>query len=588
MEELNDEELPKGEETVDELKYRGLHRMKRALKQDGVMEEIVKHLIDSLSRTEPRLATNIDLWRKTFFRNDKNPDVEKFLLYLGRKKYTVAMLKDACEDLHLHDVLLWLKKTPRIGESVRLSCVYFAWPEAEVVWFRNDSRAGRGAILEYEAKVAGEPWFVHCEVRNSVGSVQSTCLSKTFFTTNTYWVFVSRLVYQSVYHKRYKEQKDERQRSTWIMFNIRSSVKIAVIVENYSYSAETSKGCGTEVKALKQAKKEMTSLISGWESVGFVVLSFVKLLASEIQVLASMLSALLPSGAYVVFFFSGHGFEAKQKRCLMGMDGVSVTVDSIVDEFQRAQPAALVLVLDCCRVRVNDSCVIVDSWSSSSSSSSRTDSTSSSNASHCSRRNKAKNLIIFSSTGEGSKAYENATSKIVDHLQRRETLSGGFTQVLMGLKVKYQTPDITSSLTENRSWSDPVNEAVKQNFMAALGSHIRKAIALKKGDTGWVFGGAQRNACRFRLQCSASYALNEIDVAVMPSPGVWKISPVQPQGVDVDRFCQESLQKITWTWVNLQRAEPLMRFGFEVNDRDFFDLQSWMPCLSGLFPPSSH
>ncbi|CAG0924928.1 unnamed protein product, partial [Notodromas monacha] len=121
--------------------------------------------------------------------------------------------------------------------------------------------------------------------------------------------------------------------------------------------------------------------------------------------------------------------------------------------------------------------------------------------------------------------------------------------------------------------------------MAALGSHIRKAIALKKGDTGWVFGGALRNACRFRLQCSASYALNEIDVAVMPGPGVWKISPVQPQGVDVDRFCQESLQKITWTWVNLQRAEPLMRFGFEVNDRDFFDLQSWMPCLSGLFPP---
>jgi hypothetical protein len=74
-------------------------------------------------------------------------------------------------------------------------------------------------------------------------------------------------------------------------------------------------------------------------------------------------------------------------------------------------------------------------------------------------------MVILSSTGKDSYAYERATKKIVEHLVLPETIAGGFSAVLMGLSVKFavkrnkpakrQTPFVDSCMTENRSWIDP-------------------------------------------------------------------------------------------------------------------------------------
>lgn len=125
--------------------------------------------------------------------------------------------------------------------------------------------------------------------------------------------------------------------------------KVALLIGNkdYKYSEKLGK--------LYHPTNDVRDIAGVLQSIGFKVISLINLTLDEMRHALKLFSKLLDSGVYALFYFAGHGFEAKGKSYLMPVnasDGYHCSENLPTNEVLHAmqEKASLkVLLIDCCR-----------------------------------------------------------------------------------------------------------------------------------------------------------------------------------------------------------------------------------------------
>ncbi|KAH3829693.1 hypothetical protein DPMN_102921 [Dreissena polymorpha] len=130
-----------------------------------------------------------------------------------------------------------------------------------------------------------------------------------------------------------------------IMYN--PSDKVALLIGNSDYKSEIK---------LAAPKSDVHDLAEQLASMDFRVVTLLNLTKPEIENAVMEFSRLIGPNVYVLFYFCGHGFEENGISFLVPTDAPSmysaeecVNAFSVLDNFQRKQPALICMIIDICR-----------------------------------------------------------------------------------------------------------------------------------------------------------------------------------------------------------------------------------------------